>query len=161
MICVVALLTLAGCTTTTKHYDWAEASSPARPAKPAQTVEPQQVALVEDFAVNAGDRIYFDTDKSVLRPDAKDTLDRQIEWLTRHPDVAVRLEGNADERGSDAYNYALGERRAQAARDYLVANGISATRITSVSYGKTQPIESGRSAESLARNRNVRVILGQ
>jgi peptidoglycan-associated lipoprotein len=156
-------LAVSACATT-KEYDWVEVPGSPRPqivreVVVEQIVQPQPVNLVRDFADRAGDRIYFDTDKSTLRPDAKDILDRQVEWLNQHPDVRVRLEGNADLRGSITYNQALGARRAQAARDYLVAHGIAAPRITSVSFGEDHPIESGEGAEALARNRNVRVIL--
>jgi peptidoglycan-associated lipoprotein len=160
---LLLLLTPAACTTTTS-YHWKEVPGPVR-AQPA----PQQVIAAppiafdatRDFADFAGDRVYFDTDSAVLRPDAKDILDRQAAWLLRHPDIPAFLEGNTDERASTEYNYQLGIRRAEAVRRYLIDKGIASSRLTFVSYGKTQPIAYGVTSEARARNRNVRVIVGR
>ena len=109
---------------------------------------------VQDFVINAGDRVYFDFDSYSLRSDATPVLDAQSAWLSRYSGVMVRIEGNADERGTREYNLALGARRANSIRDYLVAHGVAASRIATVSYGKEQPIDPGTSEEAYQRNRN-------
>jgi peptidoglycan-associated lipoprotein len=93
----------------------------------------------EDLVKNVGDRVFFDFDKSALKPDAKETLDKQAAWLAKYPNVNVQVAGNCDERGTEEYNIALGQRRANAARDYLVAKGTASSRITTISYGKDRP----------------------
>ena len=111
----------------------------------------------EDLAKNVGDRVFFDFDKSVLKTDDKATLDRQSAWLAKYPNVNVQVAGNCDERGTEEYNIALGQRRANGARDYLVAKGTAATRITTISYGKDrpQPDALGHDEASWAKNRNA------
>src|SRR5438128_1526333 len=93
----------------------------------------------EDLRQNVGDRIFFDTDKSDVKAEARRTLERQAEWLKRYPNVTVTVEGHCDERGTREYNLALGERRANAAKNVLVALGIPASRVTTISYGKERP----------------------
>jgi peptidoglycan-associated lipoprotein len=93
----------------------------------------------EDLAKNVGDRVFFAFDKSVLTSDDRVTLDKQAAWLAQYPNVNVEIAGNCDERGTEEYNIALGQRRANAARDYLVAKGVPAARITTISYGKERP----------------------
>jgi peptidoglycan-associated lipoprotein len=112
-----------------------------------------------DFVINAGDRVYFDFDKYEIRPDAQPVLDAQAAWLQKYPAVQVRIEGNTDERGTREYNLALGARRANAVRDYLVAHGVSASRITTVSYGKEKPIDPGTGEEADAHNRNAHTAI--
>jgi peptidoglycan-associated lipoprotein len=109
---------------------------------------------VQDFVINAGDRVYFDYDKFAVRADASPVLDAQSAWLRRYPDVRVRIEGNCDERGSREYNFALGARRANAVREYLVAHGVDGARIDTVSYGKERPIDPGQGEDAFAHNRN-------
>ena len=104
--------------------------------------------------MNVGDRVYFDYDKYALRADAEPVLAAQAAWLVRYPAVQVRIEGNADERGTREYNLALGARRANSIRDFLVAHGVFATRITTISYGKERPIDPGTGETAWARNRN-------
>ncbi len=108
----------------------------------------------QDFVVNVGDRVYFDFDQYVVRSDARPILDGQAAWLNRYRSVRVRIEGNADERGTREYNFALGGRRAESVRDYLVARGIDPSRIETISYGKERPIDPGSNEEAWARNRN-------
>jgi peptidoglycan-associated lipoprotein len=115
----------------------------------------------QDFVINAGELVYFDTDSSDLREDARPVLDAQSAWLRRYPAVRVRIEGNCDERGTREYNFALGARRANSVRDYLVSRGISAGRIETISYGKERPIDAGSSEDSWARNRNARTAITQ
>ncbi len=109
---------------------------------------------VQDFVVNVGDRVYFDYDKFTVRADAEPILSSQAAWLSRYPSVNVRIEGNADERGTREYNLALGARRANSIKDFLVAHGVSASRIETVSFGKEKPIDAGTTEEAYAKNRN-------
>jgi peptidoglycan-associated lipoprotein len=114
---------------------------------------------VEDFVVSAGDRVFFDFDQYSLRDEGKQILDRQSAWLSRYPQVAIRIEGNCDERGTREYNIALGARRADAVRAYLVGRGIAAARITTISYGKERPMDAGTDEDSWAKNRNAHTAL--
>uniref|UniRef100_B0T056 Peptidoglycan-associated lipoprotein n=1 Tax=Caulobacter sp. (strain K31) TaxID=366602 RepID=B0T056_CAUSK len=114
---------------------------------------------VQDFVINIGERIYFDTDQYDIRSDAQPTLAAQAQWLNRYPAVRVRIEGNADERGTREYNLALGARRANAVREFLVAQGVSGSRIETLSYGKEKPIDGGSGEESWAKNRNARTAI--
>ena len=109
----------------------------------------------EDLTQSAGDRIFFDTDRNTLNPQATATLDRQANWLQQYPQVNVWVAGNCDERGTEEYNLALGQRRAAADRDYLVAHGVQRTRIETISYGKSRPIDSASTPEAWAQNRNA------
>lgn len=109
----------------------------------------------EDLTQSAGDRIFFDTDGSTLNPQATATLDRQAGWLQQYPQVNVWVAGNCDERGTEEYNLALGQRRANADRDYLVAHGIQGSRIETISYGKSRPIDAASTPEAWAQNRNA------
>ncbi|HYF22494.1 MAG TPA: peptidoglycan-associated lipoprotein Pal [Caulobacteraceae bacterium] len=113
----------------------------------------------QDFVVNVGDRVYFDLDQHELRDDARPSLDAQAQWLARYPAVRVRIEGNADERGTREYNFALGARRAEAVRNYLVGRGVSPSRIETISYGKERPIDTGSNEEAWARNRNAHTAI--
>ena len=108
----------------------------------------------QDFVINIGDRVYFDFDSYAIRPDAQPVLGAQAAWLARYPSVRVRIEGNCDERGTREYNLALGARRANAIRDFLVSRGVSTTRIATISFGKERPIDGGSGEDAWARNRN-------
>ncbi len=109
---------------------------------------------MQDFIVNVGDRVYFDYDKYSVRSDAEPILLAQAAWLSKYPSVMVRIEGNADERGTREYNLALGGRRANSIKEFLVAHGVSASRIATVSFGKEKPIDPGTTEEAYAKNRN-------
>ncbi len=104
---------------------------------------------------NVGDRVFYAYNTSSLSGDAHATLDRQSAWLGRYPQDAVQLAGNCDERGTEEYNIALGQRRANAARDYLVAHGVSSSRISTISYGKDRPTALGSDEAAYAQNRNA------
>lgn len=114
---------------------------------------------VRDFVVNVGDRVYFDYDQSQIRPDALPILQGQAEWLDRYPAVRVRIEGNCDERGTREYNFALGARRADAVREFLVDHGVNGGRITTISYGKERPIDPGHDDAAWAKNRNAHTAI--
>lgn len=107
----------------------------------------------QDLEASAGDRVFFDFDRSDVTPEAQQILARQADWLRRYPNVGVTIEGHCDERGTREYNLALGERRAQAAKNVLVASGIPASRISTISYGKERPIVVGSNEEAWAQNR--------
>jgi peptidoglycan-associated lipoprotein len=94
----------------------------------------------QDFVVNVGDRVFFTVDSSELTPEGRATLDKQAAWLGRYNRYTVTVEGHADERGTREYNIALGARRAQASRDYLIARGVATTRLRTISYGKERPV---------------------
>jgi peptidoglycan-associated lipoprotein len=109
--------------------------------------------------INVSDRVFFDVDQYDVREDAAVILERQAAWLKRYPAVQVRIEGNADERGTREYNIALGSRRASAVRDYLVGLGVSPSRISTVSFGKERPIDPGADDEAFRRNRNAHTAI--
>jgi peptidoglycan-associated lipoprotein len=115
----------------------------------------------QDLAQNVGDRVFFELNKSDLSQEARQTLDRQAAWLKRYPGVRVTIEGHADERGTREYNMALGARRANATRAYLVALGIGGDRLQTVSYGAERPAVLGTGESVWAQNRRaVTVVSG-
>lgn len=115
----------------------------------------------EDLKQNVGDRVFFDLDRSELSQEARQTLDRQAAWLKRYPAVRVTLEGHCDERGTREYNMALGARRANAARAYLVALGIQSARIQTVSYGAERPAVLGTGEAVWSQNRRAVTVVAQ
>ena len=114
---------------------------------------------VEEFVQVVGDRVFFGFDRSDLSGEARTTLEGQAQWLQQYPNVTVQIEGHADERGTRAYNLALGERRATAARNYLVALGIPASRITTISYGKERPAVLGSNEAAWGQNRRAVTVI--
>jgi peptidoglycan-associated lipoprotein len=115
----------------------------------------------QDLAQNVGDRVFFELDHSDLSQEARQTLDRQAAWLKRFPAVRVTLEGHCDERGTREYNLALGARRANAVKEYLVSQGVSAGRLETISYGKERPICTDSNEACWAQNRRgVSTITG-
>ncbi|MEX2629879.1 MAG: peptidoglycan-associated lipoprotein Pal [Tistlia sp.] len=107
----------------------------------------------EELLVEVGDRIFFDFDRSDVRADQRGTVDSLANWLQGNPSVALTIEGHADERGTREYNLALGERRANAVREYLVARGINGSRLSTISYGKERPEVLGSTEYAWAQNR--------
>src|ERR1700730_7008469 len=107
----------------------------------------------QDLEASAGDRVFFAFDRSDITPEAQEILARQADWLRRYPNVTVTIEGHCDERGTREYNLALGERRAQAVKNVLVATGIPAGRISTISYGKERPEIPHSDDSSYAQNR--------
>lgn len=113
----------------------------------------------EDLVANVGDRVFFATDSSSVGADQRPTLERQAAWLAQYPQAQVTVEGHADERGTREYNLALGQRRANAARDVLVAQGVAGGRVSTISYGKDRPAALGSSADAWAQNRRAVTVV--
>lgn len=109
----------------------------------------------EDFAVNVGDRVFFGYDRYDLTPEARTQLDLQAKWLQQYPNLRITIEGHADERGTREYNIALGERRANATRDYLASAGVDSSRVSVISYGKERPAVVGEEPSAWAQNRRA------
>ena len=114
----------------------------------------------QDFTVNVGDRIFFDTDSTSIRADAQGILTRQAQWLNKYGNYAIVVEGHADERGTREYNLALGARRAAATRDYLVSRGVAANRIRTITYGKERPVAVCDDISCWSQNRRAVTTLG-
>ena len=133
-----------------------EPEIPQEPTIETRPYEGPVPGSVADFVQSAGGdaRIYFGYDQYDLTPDARDTLRKQAEWLNNFVRVTAVIEGNADERGTREYNLALGARRAEAVKDFLVSQGVAASRLTTVSYGKERPIDARSNEEGWAKNRN-------
>ncbi len=130
---------------------------PAAPAPPPGPSISQQA--FQDFQ---NQDIFFDYDKYDLRPDARATLDRKAAFLNQNSSVRSQIEGHCDERGTNEYNLALGERRANAAKQYLTTAGVNAARLSTISYGEERPLDPGRNEAAWARNRRAHfVITGQ
>lgn len=117
------------------------------------TTSTVQPGSQEDLVLNVGDRVFFGFDKYDLSDEAQGTLQRQAAWLKANPTVTLVIEGNCDERGTREYNLALGERRATAVKNYLVTLGISANRLSTISYGKERPVALGHNEAAWAQNR--------
>jgi peptidoglycan-associated lipoprotein len=113
----------------------------------------------QDFVVNVGDRVFFETDSSEITAQGRATLDKQAQWLTNYGQYAFTIEGHADERGTREYNIALGARRAQAVRDYLAARGISPQRMRTISYGKERPVAVCNDISCWSQNRRAVTVL--
>jgi peptidoglycan-associated lipoprotein len=146
-----ALLLLAACENP-NGSDSANAGGAADAATPGSNAE---------FVQNVGDRVFFDYDSSVLSSESQAVLDRQAAWLAQYADVKIVVEGHCDERGTREYNLALGERRANAARSYLVSKGVDAKRVSTVSYGKERPAVVGSGEESYSKNRRSVTVLAR
>lgn len=160
------LLVLAACESTPDEGAIAESTGAAQSAPGVGTSERPAVVQEEttggtrtamspseELVQNVGDRVFYDFDSAVVRGDGEATLQRQAQWLRANPGVAVIIEGHADERGTREYNLALGDRRASAAKNYLVSLGIDGSRITTISYGKERPVATGHTEQAWAQNR--------
>ena len=135
VMALVATIALGGCASKKVPNNAAELGLGAGAGAGAATP-----GSAQDFTVNVGDRIFFDTDSSVVRADAQGILARQAQWLGKYGSYAIQIEGHADERGTREYNLALGARRAAATRDFLVAQGVGGNRIKTISFGKERPV---------------------
>ncbi len=112
-----------------------------------------------DFAVNVGDIVYFSTDSTDLTPEAQQTLQKQSQWLRQYPQFTITIEGHADERGTREYNIALGARRATTVRNFLAQNGINASRVRTISYGKERPVAVCDDISCWSQNRRAQTVL--
>jgi peptidoglycan-associated lipoprotein len=144
---VVAAIAMAGCA---KNAD--NAAGMAGAATPGSP---------QDFVVNVGDRVFFDTDSSELSEQARATLDKQSQWLNNYNRYNFTIEGHADERGTREYNIALGARRAETVRQYLVSRGISGQRMRTISYGKERPVAVCNDISCWSQNRRAVTVLDQ
>lgn len=168
VVLLFAGLALAACETTPEDSGAASgtgtAATGAGAGQPAGGLTSQDLAArppatgpregtQEDLVINVGDRVFFDLDSYSLRADARATLERQAAWLEQNPSVTVTVEGHADERGTREYNLALGERRANSVRDYLIALGVNPNRIKTVSYGKERPVDPRSTEDAWTKNR--------
>ena len=113
----------------------------------------------QDFVVNVGDRVFFESDQTDLSPQATATLDKQIQWLQTYPRYQFTIEGHADERGTREYNIALGARRAQSVRTYMQAHGIDGSRMRTISYGKERPVAVCNDISCWSQNRRAVTVL--
>jgi len=165
VLTVAAMVALAGCAKKKPAElpppppaSTAPVEQPAPPPAPVgNSIVPGSRA---DFLQQVGtDTIHFDTDKSDVDSAAQATLTAQAQWLVAHPNVNVTIEGHCDERGTREYNLALGERRATAAKDFLVSHGVSAGRVNTISYGKERPVATGSDEASWAQNRRAVTVV--
>ena len=115
--------------------------------------------MARDFMENAEDRVFFAFDSSAISPDSAEILDTQVKWLKKHEEVKVVVQGYCDERGTREYNLALGERRANAVKQYLISQGIAADRISTISYGKERPAVLGNNEAAWAQNRRAVTVV--
>lgn len=144
---IAAFAFVAGCATT-------EEIATIDTTEPVMEKVGFEAGSQQDLEANAGHRVFFGYDQYGLSPQAQATLSNQAEWLIANPGVGVQLAGSADERGTREYNLALGARRAEAARAYLVSLGVPADRLETVSHGKERPIAQGANESAWAQNRN-------
>jgi peptidoglycan-associated lipoprotein len=155
MLLASASLIITGCASTKRDLP----QPPLNSGQGAGAMGTNQGAIPgsqEDFVASvAADRVFFDTDRFDIDSEDATTLASQAEWLKRYPNVRVTIEGHCDERGTRDYNLALGERRANAAKNYLASLGIAAARISTISYGKERPDALGSDEASWARNRRA------
>src|SRR4249920_637559 len=133
----------------------------ANTANTTAAIGSAQPGSQQDFVVNVGDRVFFESDSTELTTQARATLDKQAQWLTNYSQYAqFTIEGHADERGTREYNIALGARRAQTVRDYLVSRGIQAQRMRTISYGKERPVAVCNDISCWSQNRRAVTVLG-
>lgn len=154
MVAALALV-LAACESTSDSGAGASGTGGSAGAAGARAM-----TMAEKFQVEVGDRVFFAFDKFNIDPDQKKTLDRQAAWLKANNGTTITVEGHCDERGTREYNLALGERRANAVKDYLVVQGINASRIKTVSYGEERPVALGSDETAWAQNRRAVTVVG-
>ena len=147
---VVMALAVAACSNTPKPENELGGTSRNSPATPGSA---------RDFAVNVGDIVYFSTDQVELSPEAKQTLTNQARWLQQYSQYTITIEGHADERGTREYNIGLGAKRAQNVRNFLAQNGVNASRIRTVSYGKERPVAVCNDISCWSQNRRAQTVL--
>jgi peptidoglycan-associated lipoprotein len=146
---LAAALAISACAKNTAEDAQANAAGQATPGSQ------------QDFVVNVGDRVFFETDSSELTPQSRATLDKQAQWLNNYSQYGqFTVEGHADERGTREYNIALGARRAQTVRDYLISRGVVANRMHTISYGKERPVALCDDISCWSQNRRAVTVLG-
>ena len=133
---------------------------PVTAALISRPIKPQSPGSSEDFVVNVGDRVLFGLDEFQLTKEARSTLEKQVVWLKQYPGISVSIEGHTDERGTREYNLALGERRANSVRDYMIALGVNPNRLRTISFGKERPVDPASSKEGWAKNRRGVTVVG-
>jgi peptidoglycan-associated lipoprotein len=153
-----AVLLLAACESAPSDTGMAAGSGGAGSSSSSAAAGPRPGSQ-EDLVVNVGDRVFFDFDQYSVRQDQRAVLDRQAAWLKKYPEVTVTVEGHADERGTREYNIALGNRRATAAKNYLVALGINPNRVQTISYGKERPAVAGSNEQAWSQNRRAVTVV--
>ena len=144
---LLAALTAAACASKVNELGAAGAGGAAAPGSP------------QDFVVNVGDRVFFETDSTDLTMQSRATLDKQAQWLTTYNRYAFTVEGHADERGTREYNFALGARRAETVRNYLASRGIEPSRMRTISYGKERPVAVCDDISCWSQNRRAVTVL--
>lgn len=158
-----ALLLLAACETadteTTGGETTATTSGTGGAEAPPPEATPDAISPQEELIRDVGDRVFFDFDKFSLKPQGRETVEALAAWLNSRGGVTLTIEGHADERGTREYNLALGERRANAVKDYLIALGINAGRLTTISYGEERPAVPGSYEEAWAQNRRSQFVV--
>jgi peptidoglycan-associated lipoprotein len=163
IVALVALVAIVGCggkkgTGDTPPVEPTPTETSAPPVETPATEDPATSDQMDQMSLND---VFFDFDSYALSSEAKGTLDANAKELKRVSAGAVTIEGHCDERGTKAYNLALGEKRANAAKDYLVALGVNGSRISTVSYGKERPFDDGHDESAWAKNRRAHIISGQ
>ena len=157
----LSALVVAGCETTPDST--ADQEGVVSSEEEIVAIQRQGVQAVpgsqEDLDILVGPRVFFDFDSSALRADAQATVQNLGAWLQSNPTKRIRIEGNADERGTREYNLALGDRRAEAVRSYLISLGVNGNRLSTISYGKERPIRLGSTPEAWAMNRNATFVV--
>lgn len=156
VIALVAMLAVAGCANKNTPNNPGDLGLGAGGIGGAGAATP---GSAQDFTVNVGDRIFFDTDSTLIRADAQTTLSRQAQWLAQYNQYSITVEGHADERGTREYNLALSARRAASARDFLIARGVPANRIRTISYGKERPVAVCDNISCWSQNRRAVTVL--
>ena len=162
IVVATAVIAMAGCAKKPpKELPPAPQETPTAEAPPPAETGPVPGSQAHFLANVASDRVFFDTDKSDIDAESQATLRSQAAYLRQYPNVRVTIEGHADERGTREYNLALGERRANAAKNYLASLGIDAGRISTISYGKERPEALGSDEASWAKNRRAVTVTVQ
>jgi peptidoglycan-associated lipoprotein len=150
-----ASLLLAACSSDPEIAATADTGGASSTAQTTADTGEVMMGSKEDFVINVGDRVFFDYDQYDLKSEAQAQLEKQAAWLQQYPAVTITVEGHADERGTREYNLALGERRANAALNYLVALGVDPNRLQTISYGKERPDVLGSDESAWAQNRRA------
>ena len=153
LVALAGVLLVAACTTKPKPVEAPQAEAPQASTSSSQVQSSVVPGSLQDFRVNVGDTVHFDYDKYDVTAEDKDILQRQASWLQKYPQVRVTVEGHCDERGTREFNLALGARRANAVKEYLVSLGVSSARLDTISYGKERPICTESDESCWAQNR--------